>query len=90
MKKLVLTIAIVLGISLSSFAQLENGGGLFRYGAVSDEFFYGAAIRQEGDPLMPGLPQFNQTNDQTAPLGSGALLLIGFGAAYALKKHNKK
>ena len=88
MKKLALTFAIVLGISLSSFAQ-EDGGGLFKYGEVSeDNSWFGY---REGDgPLGPGLPGFGESDDQGAPLGSGALLLIGFGAAYALKKRNSK
>ncbi|MBQ3709406.1 MAG: LPXTG cell wall anchor domain-containing protein [Bacteroidales bacterium] len=31
-----------------------------------------------------------ETNDQGAPLGSGALLLIGFGAAYFVGKKRKE
>ena len=94
MKKLALTFAIVLGISLCSFAQW--GGGLFQYGEVSDEDYYSGsawyALNQNNefqlhrDPLLPGLPNHGQGENQDAPLGSGALLLIGFGAAYALKK----
>ena len=86
MRKLVLTFAIVLGIGFCSFAQNQNGGGLFKYGAVSDEFFN--ASSREG-LLTPSLPQFSESGDQPAPLGSGALLLIGLGAAYALKKKSK-
>ena len=40
--------------------------------------------------MMPGLPTHGQPGNQNAPLGGGALLLIGFGAAYALKKRNQK
>lgn len=87
MKKLALTIAIVLGIGLGAFAQ----GGLFQYGFVSDEEYYGSAYwaldennRNQG--LLPELPYHNLNENQDAPLGSGALLLIGFGAAYALRK----
>ena len=94
MKKLALTIAIVLGISFGAFAQ----GGLFQYGNVSDEDYYGSAYwaldennRFGGDPnLFPFLPDHNEDDNQDAPLGGGALLLIGFGAAYALKKKNEK
>ena len=33
------------------------------------------------------LPQYHGTNtDSEAPLGGGVLLLIGFGAVYALKR----
>ena len=94
MKKTFLTIAIVLGMSIGAFAQ----GGLFQYGEVSDEdYYYGSAwyaLDQNNDfqrsLLLPGLPIHGEDNNQNAPLGSGALLLIGFGAAYALKKRNEK
>ena len=94
MKKTFLTIAIVLGMSIGAFAQ----GGLFQYGEVSDEDnYYGSAwyaLDQNNDfqrgLLMPGLPTHGSDNNQNAPLGSGALLLIGFGAAYALKKRKEK
>ena len=89
MKKLVLTLAIVLGMTLGASAQYfsdngqSNGGGLFGYGATRDA--------DNGDgvsaPLFPG---HGQTTNQDAPLGSGALLLVGFGAAYALSKRSKK
>ena len=99
MKKVALTIAIVLGISMSSIAQ----GGLFQYGEVSDEDYYAGiawyALNQNNEfqksgllpglPGLPGLPTHGQEENQDAPLGSGALLLIGFGAAYALKKQRK-
>ena len=91
MKKLALTIAIILGLSIGGFAQ----GGLFGYGEVSNDGLFVIAWnnlddRTGSDPLMPGMPDHGQSNNQTAPLGSGALLLIGFGAAYALKKKSKK
>ena len=106
MKKLALTIAIVLGISLFTYAQTERAGGLFQYGEVSEEEeYYGTSwlsldqnSTEEGGLFsllrsglnLPGLPDHDQTTNQTAPLGSGALLLIGFGAAYAMKKRKQK
>ena len=91
MKKLVLTIAIVLGMTIGASAQYfsdngqSNGGGLFGYGATRDA--------DNGDgvsaPLLPG-HGLNTNQDAETPLGSGALLLIGFGAAYALSKRSKK
>ena len=93
MKKLALTIAIFLGISLSTYAQ--DGGGMFKYGEFTDEndevTWY--SLGQNGmlrDGFTPGVPGHGQEGNQAAPLGSGALLLIGFGAAYALKKKNSK
>lgn len=98
MKKIALSIAIVLGISFSAFAQSQNGGGLFQYGGVSDEEYYYGSIwfaldqnnnfQRDGD-LLPGLPGHGQTDNQDAPLDGGALLLIGFGAVYALRKRQK-
>ena len=38
--------------------------------------------------VIPGHGE--STNQNATPLGGGALLLIGFGAAYALKKRNEK
>ena len=97
MKKLVLSIAIVLAMSLGAYAQ--RGSGMFQYGMVSDEEFYGAGYGLSldndfglrnggtgGSLIMPTLPGHGESGNQNAPLGGGALLLIGFGAAYALKK----
>ena len=108
MKKLALTIAIVFGISLFTYAQTEKAGGLFQYGAVSEEedsnvttcYFLDqdqniddgglfSLLRNNRDGL-PGTPNHGEDDNQPAPLGSGALLLVGFGAAYALKKRSKK
>ena len=79
MKKLVLTIAIVLGMGVAAFAQ----GGLFKYGEQED-------FGPTRDGVLPGLPGHGETGNQDAPLAGGALLLIGFGAAYAMSKKNKK
>ena len=82
MKKTIITLALVL-MSIGTFAQ----GGLFQYGAVSDEDYYGAGYRTGEGLLEFNLPNGHGLNtDESAPLGSGALLLIGFGAAYAMKK----
>ena len=86
MKKVILTLTIILGMALAAVAQ----GGLFQYGAVSDEEYYGAGNRTGETPLL-NLPRTHgDTNDVQAPLGSGALLLIGFGAAYAVSKRKVK
>ena len=89
MKKAIITLAIVLGMTLGASAQW--GGGLFQRGAVTDEEFYGAGYdyqtRTDGLLNLPG--QHGTTDDVQAPLGGGVLLLIGFGAAYALKRKQK-
>jgi hypothetical protein len=86
MKKLALTLAIILGITLGASAQ---NGGLFGKGPSSDKDYEYSTREGEGGLLnLPG--QHGSSNDETAPLGSGALLIIGFGAAYAMKKRNEK
>ena len=62
------------------------GGGLFGRGATPANSMN--ALGGSGTPL---LPIHGQTENQdAAPLGSGVLLFIGFGAAYALSKKSKK
>ena len=92
MKKLVLTIAIVLGMTLGASAQYYDKDG--KPGENHGLFGRGSGLyRTTDDPLLPpGLPEFNsvEDGDADAPLGSGALLLVGFGAAYAMAKKNRK
>lgn len=85
MKKLILTFAIVLGLTMTTFAE---GGGLFERGNSNRETT-GMNNREGGAPFLPGhgLPG-NQDGNQT-PVGSGIAVLIGLGAAYALSKKNK-
>ena len=88
MKKTLLTIAIVLGMTLGAVAQ-KQGGGLFGMGdqRQTDNYDNSVYTRDGGGLLLP--ESHGETADQAAPLGSGALLLIGFGAAYALKNRKK-
>ena len=89
MKKIVLTLAIVLGMTFAASAQYfgdngqPQGGGLFGRGETRD----GGNASSVSAPLLPG---HGLNTNQDAPLGSGAILLIGFGAAYALSKRSKK
>ena len=91
MKKYIMTIAIVLGLSMSTIAD-PNDGGLFQRGGTSEQFY-----NRQTDSGAPFLPNhgfyLNVDADaptEETPIGSGALLLIGFGAAYAMSKRNKK
>lgn len=81
MKKLALTIAIVLTMGLSALAQ---DGGLLNRGVSFEK-------QNREDPMMPNLPGHGATGDQDAtPLGSGVAVLLGLGAAYLVgKKHNE-
>lgn len=70
MKKIITTCAIVLGLGLTSFAE-PNGGGLFQRGTIEPD-------RSNNGPF-PALPAHGQNNNQSAPLGSGILVLTAFG-----------
>ena len=86
MKKLALTIVVVLGLGLTTFAN-TNDGGLFQRGAsepASTEFF---GDRGFGDPMLPG---HGESTNQNAPLGSGVAVLLGLGAAYMVAKKRKE
>ena len=94
MKKLVLTIAIVLGLAVASYAQ----GGLFRRGGdagnAPDAGYSFTNTGRGGDGMgNPMLPNHNVDelgNDQPAPLGSGVVVLMGLGAAYLVGKRRKE
>ena len=90
MKKQIITIAIVLGLSMTSFAQ----GGLFHRGANTDSApsevsFTGNGAKATGDGT-PMLPNHNQTDNTNAPLGSGIALLTALGAGYMVAKRRKE
>ena len=78
-----MTIAIVLGLSMASFAQ----GGLFQRGATDEN----TSNREGSGVLTPGLPGHGSEDNQDAtPLGSGVVAFLGLGAAYLIgKKHNE-
>ena len=81
MKKLALTIAIVLTMGLSSFAQ---DGGLLNRGVS-----FGRQDR-DGEVNTPLLPGHDSEGDQQGPLGSGVAVLLGLGAAYLIGKKRKE
>lgn len=88
MKKLVLTIAVVLSFVMSVSAQDEyKGGGLFKRGAMPTE----TATRQT--PLLALPTQHGQSGDQptdSVPVGSGMAVLVGLGAAYLVAQRRKE
>ena len=84
MKKQILTIAIILGLGLTSFAD-PKGGGLFLRGDNKE-----ASGLRDDDPT-PMLPAHNQIGDSDAPLGSGIAMLLTLGGAYLVaKKRNEE
>lgn len=89
MKKLSLTITIILGLAIGAAAQ--SGGGLFQRGAVSDEIYYGyGSYAYKTGKVSPGFPNHGQTDNQNAPLGSGIAVLATLGAAYAFSKSHRR
>lgn len=78
---------MTIGASAQYFSDngQSKGGGLFGRGETRD-------ADNGGNTAAPLLPEhgLNTNQDAETPLGSGALLFIGFGAAYALSKRSKK
>ena len=89
MKKLALTLAIVLGLSMASFAE---GGGLFGQGQSAEENSTPTTMynRSGGAPGLPGGGGHGEPGNQPAPVGSGIAVLIGLGAAYAVAKKREE
>ena len=93
MKKLALTIAILLGITMTSFAD----GGLFHRGNNAKNGFSGYTYfnateydnREDGGINTPMLPAHGENTNQPAPVGSGIVVLMGLGAAYMVAKKRK-
>ena len=86
MKKLALTLAIVLGLSMTTFAEGNQGGGLFHRGAVPEKS--GEGVNPSG-MLLPGHGLEGNQNADPAPLGSGIAVLTLLGGAYLIGKKRK-
>ena len=89
MKKLIMTIAIVLSLGALAFAQdveVYEERGLFGMGKESSIF----GAKEGEDALL--LPDHGETDDQDAdaPLGTGIALLTTLGAAYLVGKRRKE
>ena len=85
MKKIALTIAIVLGLSFTTFADPQGGGFLKR--GETPETVYG-----NRDVTTPMLPNHNESGNQNAdaPLGTGIAVLTALGAAYLVGKRRRE
>ena len=100
MKKLVVTIAIVLGMGLTTFAQdmafaqneaFATGGGLMGRGGIESGNVFAPGLMLDLDAMLgPNLPNHGMTDNQNAPLGSGIALLLGLGGAYLVAKKRKE
>ena len=97
MKKLLITAAVIFGISMTSFADGNEGGMFGRAGNSgngnhSGYVLFGAKSGESAteDPVPPMLPNHGETGNQPAPLGSGIALLAGLGAAYLVAKKRRE
>ena len=88
MKKLALTTAMVLALSLTTFAQ---GGSMFHRensGENGTSLYESRGGFNKG--FGPNLPGHGETGNSDAPLGSGIVLLAGLGAAYMVAKKRRE
>ena len=69
MKKLALTFAIILGLSMTTFAD-PNGGGLFQRGETPE--YNGLYGTRDGELDMPMLPMHGQEDNQGTRLNSSS------------------
>ena len=81
MKKLFLTVAVVLGMATMGLAQ----GGMFEKGELPE---YNDRATGDISLMLPG--SHGSTDDSDgAPLGTGIAVLAGLGAAYLIGKKRK-
>jgi hypothetical protein len=82
MKKTIMTIAIVLGLSMTTFA---DGGGLFQRGNTPGQ----KEVTSTG-LVTPNLPNHGGDENADAPLGTGIAVLTALGAAYLVGKKRRE
>ena len=85
MKKLTLTLAVILGMTIGASAQQHS---MFQRERMDYE-----GINREATSTVPMLPNHHGLTDDydaEGPVGSGIAVLIGLGAAYALGKKRKE
>jgi hypothetical protein len=94
MKKLTLTLTLILGLTMTTFADggLFNRGNNAKYGQASGYTYFNAKEPGERVGLLntPGLPNHGENGNQPAPLGSGIAVLMGLGAAYLVGKKRRE
>ena len=93
MKKIIITLSLLLGLTMTTFAD----GGLFQRGYNAKNGFSGYnyfGARDMGDEeevfISPLMPMHNLETDQDAPIGSGIIVLMGLGAAYLVGKKRRE
>ena len=100
MKKIALTIAIVLGMGIGAIAQTD--GGLMGRGDMPENYnnwssnwsttqeWLTSGLRTGGEGLLSLPSTHGAGTDYNAPLGGGIALLLGMGGAYLVGKRKKK
>ena len=100
MKKIALTIAIVLGMGIGAIAQTD--GGLMGRGDMPENYnnwssnwattqeWLTSGLRTGGDGLLSLPGTHGSGQDATAPLGTGIALLAALGGAYLVTKKRKE
>ena len=85
MKKILFAIAIVLTMALSANAQRSDGFfGNWDYG-MNDRDHTISGI----SPALPGGAPGDYDGNQSAPLGTGILILTALGAGYAVARKKR-
>ena len=92
MKKTIITLSIILGITMTSFADggLFNRGNNAKYGQNSGYIYFNAKDAVREDVATPMLPPHGSEDNEPAPLGSGIAVLMGLGAAYMVAKKRRE
>ena len=92
MKKTIITLSIILGITMTSFADggLFNRGNNARYGQSNGYIYFNAKNTASEEVATPMLPPHGEEDNQPAPLGSGIAVLMGLGAAYMVAKKRRE
>ena len=92
MKKTILSITLILGLTMTTFADggLFNRGNNAKYGQNSGFIYFNAQDPVREDVATPLLPLHGSEDNADAPLGSGIAVLMGLGAAYLVGKKRRE
>ena len=92
MKKTIITLSLILGITMTSFADggLFNRGNNARNGQTSGYIYFNTKDPVTRDGMFPSLPPHGEGDNQPAPLGSGIALLTALGAGYVVAKKRRE
>jgi len=93
MKKTIITLSIILGMTMTSFAE----GGLFnranntKNGSSGYSLYFASKDNTGSEEVItPLLPNHGADENGAAPLGSGIAVLMGLGAAYVVAKKRRE